>query len=140
MYKYSSICNKHVILERCVILSNFDHLDLITLKTSSLEHFVTIKEKVYPEFVQYFYSNLSLVNNHIKSRIKDIDINIFLEHFARMFRLSCDGIEIFFSDLHDFEYPHGESALTASHLLHDDDNPALVRNEEVKRYMLALRS
>ena len=37
------------------------------------------------------------------------------------------------SDLHDFEFPDGESALTASRLLHDDDNLALVRNEEVKR-------
>jgi len=38
--------------------------------------------------------------------------------------------------IHDFEYPDNESALTASLLLHDDDNPTLVRNEEVKYYML----
>jgi len=38
--------------------------------------------------------------------------------------------------LDDFEYPNGESSLTASLLPHDDDNPALVRNEEVKYYTL----
>jgi len=65
-----------------------------------------------------------------------VDINISLEHFVRIFKLSCDGVEIFHSNLHDFKYPDGESALTASCLLHDDDNPGLVRNEEVKRYTL----
>ena len=34
-------------------------------------------------------------------------------------------------DLNIFEYPEGETALTASFLLHDNDNPTLVRNEEV---------
>jgi len=62
--------------------------------------------------------------------------NISLEYFARIFKLFCDGVEIFYSYLHDFEYPDGESALTASRLLHDDDNPTLVKNEEVKRYTL----
>ena len=65
-----------------------------------------------------------------------MDINICLKRFARIFKLFCDGIEIFYSDLHNFEYPDGESALTASDLLHDDDNLGLVRNEEVKRYTL----
>ena len=39
-------------------------------------------------------------------------------------------------DLNIFEYPDGETALTASFLLHDNDNPTLVRNEEVKYYTL----
>ena len=38
--------------------------------------------------------------------------------------------------MHDIEYPDGESALTASLLLHDDDNLGLVRNDEVKYYTL----
>ena len=38
--------------------------------------------------------------------------------------------------MNDFEYPDSESALTASLLLHDDDNLSLVRNEEVKYYTL----
>ena len=97
---------------------------------------MTIKEQVYPDLVQYFYSNLSFVNNHVKFCVKDMDINIFLECFARSFKLSCDGVEIFYSDFYDFEYPDGENALTASHLLHDDDNPIVVRNKEVKHYML----
>ena len=39
-------------------------------------------------------------------------------------------------DFNNFEYPNGESTLTASLLLHDDDNSALVRNEEVKYYVV----
>jgi len=62
-----------------------------------------------------------------------VDINISLERFARIFKLSCDGVEIFYSEHHDFQYPNGKNAITASRLLHDDDNPTLVRNEEVKR-------
>jgi len=53
-----------------------------------------------------------------------------------MLQLSCEGVDIYTIDLHEFEYPDGESALTASLLLHDDDNPALIRNEEVKYYTL----
>ena len=85
MYKHFIICNKNVISDRCVVLADFDHLDLTPiLKTSSLNHFVTIKVQVYPDLVQYFYSNLSFVNNHIKSRVKHADINISLERFARI--------------------------------------------------------
>ena len=46
-------------------------------------------------------------------------------------------MEIFYLDLHDFEYLDGENALTVSHLLHDEDNPSLLRNEEVKYYTLS---
>jgi len=28
-------------------------------------------KQVYPKLVQYFYSNLSFVNNHIKPRVKE---------------------------------------------------------------------
>ena len=105
-------------------------------KTSSLDYFVTIKEQVYPELVQYFFSNLSFHDNHIKSRDKNVDINISLERIARIFKLSCVGVEVFHMDLHDFENPDGENALTASHLLHDDDNTSLMRNKEVKHYTL----
>jgi len=72
----------------------------------------------------------------MKSRVKNVDINISLECFARNFKLSCDGVEIFYFDLHNFEYLDGESALTASYLLYDDDNLTLIMNEEVKRYTL----
>ena len=65
---------------------------------------------------------------------KDIDIS--LQQFARHLHLSCEGVDIYNIDLHDFEYPDGESAHTVSTLLHDDDNPDLVRNEEVKYYTL----
>jgi len=71
---------------------------------------------------------LSIVRNH--------DIKIFLEVFARFFLLSCEGVDIFHFDLEDFNYPKDESPLTTTKLLHNDDNPALVKNEEVKYYTL----
>ena len=116
-----------------MVLSDFGHLNLAAnLSTSSLEHFVTIKEPVYPKLVHYFYSNLSFQNNHIRSRVQGKDINIFLEKFAHLLHFSYEGVDIYNVDLHDSECPDGESALTASLLLHSDDNPALLRNEEVK--------
>ena len=39
-------------------------------------------------------------------------------------------VDIYNVDLHEFAYPDGESAYIASILLHDDNNPTLVRNEE----------
>ena len=73
------------------MLSDFEHLNLANiLSTSSLEHFVTLKEPVYPELVHYFYSNLSFQNNHIRSRVLGKDINIFLDKFAHLLHLSCD--------------------------------------------------
>ena len=90
------------------------------------------KEPVYPELVHYFYSNLSFQNNHIRSRILGKDINISLDRFAHLLHLYCEGVDIYNIDLHEFDYPDGESALTTSLLLHDDENSALVRNEEVK--------
>ena len=90
--------------------------------------------------VQYFFSNLSFVDNHIKSRVKNVDINISIEHFTRIFKLSYDVAKIFYSDLHDFKYPDSESALTTSRPLHDGDNIALVRNEEMTAICFALRS
>jgi len=75
-------------------------------------------------------------NNHIRSRVLGKDMNISLEKFAHLLHLSFKVVDIYNVDLHDFDYPNGESALTATLLLHDDDNPALVRNEEVKYYTL----
>jgi len=44
-YKHFIICNKNVNSGRCVVLADFDHLDLtLILKTSSLDHFVIIKD------------------------------------------------------------------------------------------------
>ena len=139
-HKFSVIHKKHVISGRSVVLANFEHLNLVAiLSTSLLEHLVTIKEPVYPELVHYFYSNLTFQNNHIRSRVLGKDINIALDHFAYLLHLSCEGVDIYNVDLHEFEYPDGESALTASFLLHDDENPALVRNEEVKYYTLIVQ-
>jgi len=64
---------------RTVVLSDFEHLNLATIPgSSSLENFVTIKELVHPTLVQYFYSNLSFEQNHIKSRVMGRDIDISL--------------------------------------------------------------
>ena len=46
------------------------------------------------------------------------------------------GVDIHNVDLHDFKYSDGETAFTTSLLLHGDENPALVKNEEVKYYTL----
>jgi len=120
-----------------VVLADFGYLNLVAiLSTSSLEQLVTIKEPVYPELVHYFYSNLSFQNDHIRSRVLGKDINIFLERFAHLLHLSCEVIDIYNVDLHEFEYHNGESALTTYLLLHDDDNPALIRNEDMKYYTL----
>ena len=64
------------------------------------------------------------------------DINIFIEKFANLLHFSFEGVDIYNVDLPEFTYPDGESAHTAYILLHDDDNPILVRNEEVKYYTL----
>ena len=123
------------------MLSDFEYLNLANiLSTSSLEHFVTMKEPVYPELVHYFYSYLSFQHNHIRSRVLGKDINIFLDKFAHLLHLSYEGVDVYNVDLHEFAYLDGESAHTASTLLHDDDNPCLVRNEEVKYYTLTVRS
>ena len=114
-HKYSIIHNKNVISGRIVILADFDHLNLAEiLRTSSLEFFVAIKEPVYLELVHYFYSNLSFHANHIRSRVKSIDIDISLENFTRLLHLSCKGVDIHNVNLHDFEYQDGETDLTAS--------------------------
>ena len=79
-HRFSIIHNKHVISGRTVVLTDFEHLNLATiLSTSSLEYLVTIKEPVYPELVHYFYSNMSFQNDHIRSSVLGKDINISLE-------------------------------------------------------------
>ena len=61
---------------------------------------------------------------------------ILIEVFARVLHLSCEGADIYDYDLKDLEYPENESPYTASHLLHKNDNPAFIKNEEVKYYTL----
>ena len=141
MFKYSMICNKHVISSHSIVLTDFEHLKFtLILRTSSLEYFVIIKEQVYPEPVQYFYSNLAYYDTWIQFCVKNKDINITLERFAQIFQLSSEGVDIFNLDLHDFEYPNGETAFTTSRLWHDDKNWTLVKNEEVKYYTLPPKS
>ena len=42
------------------------------------------------------------------------NINISLDQFAHLLHLFCEGVDIYNVDLHDFDYPDSESALTAS--------------------------
>jgi len=92
------------------VLADFEHLNLATiLSTNSLKHLVTIKEPVYPELVHYFYSNLTFQNNHVRFMGKDI--NISLQRFAHLLHLSYEGADIYNVDLHEFDYPDGDSAL-----------------------------
>ena len=110
------------------MLADFEHLNLASiLNISSLEHLVTIKEPIYPELVHYFYSNLTFQNNHVRSRIW-ARTNISLERFAHLLHFSCEGVDIYNVDLHEFDYPDNEYALTASLLFHDVEKLAIVRN------------
>jgi len=56
--------------------------------------------------------------------------------FTCILHLSYEGANIYDYDLEDFEYPDNESPYTVSRLLHNDDNPALIKNKEVKYYTL----
>jgi len=139
-HRFSIIHNKYVISGRIVVFASFEHINLVQiLNTSSLEHLITIKEPVHPGLVHYFYSNLSFKDNHIRSRVLGKDINISLDKFARLLLLSGEGVDIYNINLNDFEYPDGESALTDSLLLHNDENPILARKEEVKYYTLTVQ-
>ena len=114
-YRHVIISTKNVNSGRTVVLSDFEHLNLASiLAISSLKSFVTIKEPIYLALVQYFYSNLTFEHNHIKSKVLGKDIDISLQQFACHLHLSCEGVDIYNFDLHDFEYPDGESAYTAS--------------------------
>ena len=90
--------------------------------------------------MHYFYFNLTFQNNHIRSSVLGKDINISLERFAHLLYLSCEGEDIYNDDNEDLVYPDGESALTTSVLLHNDDNSGLVKNEEVKYYTLTAQA
>ena len=112
-----------------MIINDFEHLNLAhILQANSLGDFLSIRESVCPSLVPYFYTNLSFESNWIRSRVLGKDIDISLQEFSRHLHLPCEGIDIYNLDLHDFTYPDGESALTASTLLHGDDNPGLVSN------------
>jgi len=118
------IHNKHVISDITIVPADFEQLNLVNiLNTSSLEYLVTIKESVYPELVHYFYSNLTFQNNQVRFRVLGKDINISLDRFSHLLHFSCEGVDIYNVDIHDFVYPENESALTESLILHDDDNP-----------------
>ena len=62
-----------------------------------------------------------------------------MDKFALLLHLSYECVDIHNVNLHDFEYSDGETALTASLLLHGDENSALARNEEVKYYTLTVQ-
>ena len=89
---------------------------------------------MYTSLVPYFYANYAFEGNGVRSRVLGRDIDIPLDRFADLLHLSSGGVDVYTFDLHDFEYPDGESALTASTLIHGDDNPGLVRNEEVNKF------
>ena len=74
--------------------------------------------------------------DRVRSRVLGRDIDIPISRFADLLHLSSGGVDVYIFDLNDFEYPDGESALTASTLIHGDDNPGLVRNEEVNKFTL----
>ena len=136
-HRYILLSEKTIISGRCVVLQDFEHLNIPhILRNNSLDQFMSIKEPVYTSLIPYFYTNLSYEGNRVRSRVLGRDIDISLQEFADLLHLSCEGVDVYSFDLQDFEYPAGEFALTASTLLHGDDNPGLVRNEEVRYYTL----
>ena len=135
--RFIQLSKKSVISGRCVILKDFEHLGIPRiLKRNSLHHFMTIREPVYTSLVHYFYANYAFEGDRVRSRVLGRDIDIPIARFADLLHLSSGGVDVYTFDLHDFEYPDGESALTASTLIHGDDNPGLVRNEEVNKFTL----
>jgi len=51
-FKYTMLCKKQVIFGRSVVISDFRHLNLASiLENNSLQYFILIKEKVYPNVV-----------------------------------------------------------------------------------------
>ena len=79
--------------------------------------------------VAMFYSNLTFDYDVFYSRVGDYNVNAPLNVFACVLHLSCDGVYIYDFDLEDFKYPDNEFPYTTSHLLHNNDNPALVGND-----------
>jgi len=136
--RYAHLSPRNTNSGRFVAIQDFEHLDIPhILHTNNLVDFLSIKEKVYTSLVPYFYANFEFNGNRISSRVLGRDIDISLGQFARILHLSTSGADVYSHDLHDFsEYPEGESSLTASTLIHRDDNPALVRNEIVSKYSL----
>jgi len=133
--RFILLSKKSVISGRCVILKDFEHLQIPQiLRRNSLDQFMAIREQVYPSLVHYFYANFIFEGSRVKSRVLGKDIDISLSQFADILHLSSGGVDVYTYDLHDFEYPDGESALTASSLIHGSDNPGLVKNEEVNKF------
>ena len=135
--RFIHLSKRNIISGRCVVLQDFEHLNIPhILRNNSLDEFMAIREPVYTSLVPYFYANFAFEANRVRSRILGRDIDIDLDQLADILHLSSGGADVYTSDLHDFEYPDGESALTASTLIHGDNNPGLVRNEVVSRFTL----
>ena len=137
-FKYTMKCKKLVIFDRSVVISKFRHLNLASiLENNSLQYFILIKEQVYPNVVILFYSNLSFEDNVIHSRVGNYEINMPMKVFARILHLSSEGVDIYNHDFGIFwELPCNESSLITSYWLHNSENSALVKNEEVKYFTL----
>ena len=135
--RFIHLSKRNINSGRFVVIQDFEHLDIPRiLHNNSLDEFLTIREQVYTPLVPYFYTNFSFDGNRISTRVLGRDINISISQFADILHLPTGGADVYTFDLLDFEFPEGESSLTASTLIHGDDNPSLVRNEVVSRYTL----
>jgi len=69
-----------------MVLANFEHLKVAQiLRANSLEFLVIIKEKVYPELVYIFSSNISFRENIIHSHVKKFDMTSLLKDLLEFF-------------------------------------------------------
>ena len=77
------LSKKSVISGRCVILKDFEHLQIPQiLRRNSLDQFMAIREQVYPSLVHFFYANIIFEGSRVKSRVLGKDIDIPLSQFA----------------------------------------------------------
>jgi len=80
--RFILLSKKSVISGRCVILKDFEHLQIPQiLRRNSLDQFMAIREQVYPSLVHFFYANIIFEGSRVKSRVLGKDIDIPLSQF-----------------------------------------------------------
>ena len=80
---------------------------------------------------------MSFADNVVHSTVGNTNINFHIDVFARILKLPCAGVDIFEHNIQTFDqYPGNESYLSASTLLHDNNNHTFIQNEEVKHFTL----
>ena len=105
--RFILLSKKSVISGRCVILKDFEHLQIPhILRRNSLDQFMAIREQVYPSLVHYFSANFAFEGSRVRSRVLGKDIDIPLSQFADILHLSSGGADVYTFDLQDLSLIH----------------------------------